>query len=177
MTSGPGGDLIAGPLDAKNRWFVVAAAVGLTAVCVALVIWGGLIGLVGGLPGLLFFGALGLPVITYRAVHPAPELIVSTDGLTVNQHAVDMGFISWDEVESIGTTSLGGYSWVTVKLSDPDAFLRRQPAVRRVLLRLRGTGRSAVRIPGVILPRPVSDVAAIMEAKRRSSPNPAAGER
>jgi hypothetical protein len=58
---------------------------------------------------------------------------------------------------------------VSVQLRDPDAFLRRHSAVRRVLLRLRGTGRSTVRISGVILPRPVSEVAAIMEAKRRGN--------
>jgi hypothetical protein len=169
VTQEPGGDLIVGPPKARDRWTVVAIGVGLTAVCAALVIWGGLIGLIGGLPGLVFFGALGLPVVTLRALRPAPELVVSADGFTLNQSATDMGFISWDEVESIGTTSLGGHSWVTVKLRDPDAFLRRQSAVRRVLLRMRGTGRSTVRIPGVILPQPVSEVAAMMEAKRRGS--------
>jgi hypothetical protein len=55
---------------------------------------------------------------------------------------------------------------VTVQLRDPDAFLRRHSPVRRMLLRLRGTGRRTVRISGVILPRPASEVAAIMEAMR-----------
>jgi hypothetical protein len=36
-------------------------------------------------------------------------------------------------------------------------------------MRLRGIGRSTVRISGVILPRPVSEVAVIMEAKRRGN--------
>jgi hypothetical protein len=169
VTEEPGGNFIVGPLNAKDRWSVVAITVGLTAACAALVIWGGLLGLIGGLPGLVFFGLLCLPVILFRAVHPEPELVVSADGFTVNQSATDMGFISWDEVESIGTSSLGGHSWVTVQLRDPDAFLRRHSAVRRVLMRLRGTGRSTVRISGVILPRPVSEVAAIMEAKRRGN--------
>jgi hypothetical protein len=169
VTEEPGGDFIVGPLNAKNRWSVVAVGVGLTAVCAALVIWGGLIGLIGGLPGLVFFGALGLPVATFRALRPEPELVVGADGFTLNQSATDMGFISWHEVESIGTTSLGGHSWVTVQLRDPDAFLRRHSAVRRVLLRMRGTGRSTVRIPGVILPWPVTEVAAMMEARRRGN--------
>jgi hypothetical protein len=70
VTEEPGGDFIVGPLNARNRWSVVAMAVGLTAVCAALVIWGGLIGLIVGLPGLVFFGLLCLPVILFRAVHP-----------------------------------------------------------------------------------------------------------
>jgi hypothetical protein len=91
VTEEPGGDFIVGPLNAKNRWSVVAMTVGLTAACAALVIWGGLLGLIGGLPGLVFFGLLCLPVILLRAVHPEPELVVSADGLTVNQSATDMG--------------------------------------------------------------------------------------
>jgi hypothetical protein len=167
VTEEPGGDFVVGPMNTRDRWIVVALAVGMTAACAALVIWGGLIGLIGGLPGLVFFGLVCLPIILLRAVRPQPELVVSADGLTVNQSATDLGFISWDEVESIGTTSHGAFSWVTVQLRDPDAFLRRHSAVRRVLLRMRGTGRSTVRISGVILPRPVSEVAALMEAKRR----------
>jgi hypothetical protein len=166
MTDVPGGDFVVGPPNAKNRWSVTAMAVGMTAVCVVLVIWGRLVGLIVGSVGIVFFGLLGLPVILLRAVHPQPVLVVGADGFTVNQDATDLGFISWDEVASIGTTSQGSLSWVTVQLRDPDAFLRRHSPVRRMLPRLRGTGRRTVRISGVILPRPASEVAAIMEAMR-----------
>jgi hypothetical protein len=168
VTLPPDSDFVADIMPAKDRWFMVTVAAGMTGVCVLLIIWGGVVGLIGGLPGAVFFGVICLPFITRRALHPLPALVVSADGFTVNAHALDMGFISWDEVESIGTTSLGAFSRVVVKLRDPDAFLRRHRPVRRVLLELNGKAKLAtVRIPGANLPLPVSDVAEIMEAKRR----------
>ena len=145
---------------------------GLTAVCIALVIWGGLVGLVGGLPGVVFFGAICLPYIVFRAVRPPSPLIVSTHGFTVNEYALDAGFISWEEVQSIETGSAGAFSWVVVRLRDPAAFVRRHRPVRRALLRLNsGLRRGYVRISGVRLPLPVSEVVAIMEAKRSGLPD------
>ena len=103
----------------------------------------------------------------FRAVRPGHALVVGADGFTVNDHALDLGFISWNEVEGIETTSRGPFSWVVVKLRDPAGFLRRHRPVRRALLRLNGKARlSAVRIAGANLPLPVSDLAEIMEARR-----------
>jgi hypothetical protein len=172
VTAQLGGDFVVDADNAKERWAIAAAAVGLTAVCLALVIWGGLVGLVGGLPGVVFFGAVCLPYIMFRAIRPAPSLIVSTDGFTVSDYALDAGFISWQEVQSIETSSVGAFSWIVVKLWDPAAFVRRHRSVRRALLRLNsGLRRGYVRISGVRLPLPVSEVAAIMEAKRGGLPN------
>ena len=167
-----GDDFVVDAGNAKSRWAVLAMCAGMTTVCVALVIWGGLVGLVGGLPGVVFFGAICLPYIVFRAVRPASPLIVSTDGFTVKQYAVDAGFIGWEEVQSIETSSVGAFSWVVVRLHDPVAFVRRHRLVRRVLLRLNsGLRRGYVRISGVRLPLPVSEVAAIMEAKRSGLPD------
>jgi hypothetical protein len=47
VTAQLGGDFV---VNAKSRWALAAGAAGMTAACVALVIWGGLLGLVGGLP-------------------------------------------------------------------------------------------------------------------------------
>lgn len=169
MNLWPDGDFVVDIMSARDRWFIVAVTAGMTGVCVLLVIWGGVVGLIGGLPGAVFFGVICLPYIVVRALRPRPSLIVSADGLTSNGHALDMGFISWDEVESIGTTSRGAFSSIVVTLRDPDAFLRRHRPVRRVLLQLNGKARLAtVRIPGVNLPLPVTDVAEIMEARRRA---------
>jgi hypothetical protein len=104
-----GGDFVVDADNAKSRWAVAAVAAGLTAVCIALVIWGGLVGLVGGLPGVVFFGAICLPYIVFRSVRPVSPLIVSTDGFTVHEYALDAGFISWEEVQSIETSSVGRF--------------------------------------------------------------------
>ena len=146
---------------------MVAIGAGMTAVSVALVIWGGIAGLLGGLPGAVFFGAICLPYIVFRAVHPAPVLTVGSDGFTVRQYAVDVGFVAWDEVQGIETGSRGAFSWIMVTLRDPAAFLQRQRPVRRGLLRLNaGLKQGHVRIAGVRLSLPVGDVFQIMEARR-----------
>jgi hypothetical protein len=172
VTAELGGDFVVHDDDAKSRWAVAAVAAGFTAGGVALIIWAGLLGLVVGLLVVVFFGALCLPYIVFRAVRPASPLIVGTDGFTVNEHALDAGFIRWDEVQSIETSSVGAFSWVVVTLRDPAAFVRRHRPVRRTLLRLNsGLRRGYIRISGVLLPLPVSDVAAIMEAKRNGLPS------
>jgi hypothetical protein len=80
---------------------------------------------------------------------------------------VDAGFVGWEEVQSIEARSVGAFSWVVVTLQDPAGFVRRYRPARRGLLRLNsGLRRGNVRISGVLLPLPVSEVAAIMEAKR-----------
>jgi hypothetical protein len=172
VTAQLGADFVVDADNAKSRWAVAAGAAGMTAVCVALVIWGGLLGLVGGLPGVVFFGAICLPYIVFLAVRPVPPLIVSADGFTVRQYALDAGFISWQEVQSIETSSVGAFSQVVVRLRDPVASVRRHRPVRRALLWLNsGLRRGYVRISGVRLPLPASEVAAIMEAKHSGRPD------
>jgi hypothetical protein len=73
VTAQLGGDFVVDADNAKSRWAVAAGAAGMTAACVALVIWGGLLGLVGGLPGVVFFGAICLPYIVFLAVRPCPR--------------------------------------------------------------------------------------------------------
>jgi hypothetical protein len=172
VTAQLGGDFVVDADNAKSRWAVAALVAGMTAVCIALVIWGGLVGLVGGLPGVVFFGAICLPYIVFRAVRPVSPLVVSTDGFTVHEYALDAGFIRWEEVQSIETSPVGAISSVVVRLRDPVAFVRRHRPVRRALLRLNSRlRRGYVRISGVRMPLPVSEVAAIMEAKRSGLPD------
>jgi len=110
--------------------------------------------------------AVGMTTVVFRAVRPGHALVVSADGFTVNDYALDLGFVSWDEVGSIETTNRGPFLWIIVKLRDREAFLRRHRPLRRALLRLRGKSALAtVRISGVKLPLPVSEVAQLMEAR------------
>jgi hypothetical protein len=169
MTIQPDGDFVFDFMSTKDRWYSVAIGVGMTTVSVLLVILGGVVSLIIGLIGVVFFGLMCLPYIVFRAIRPGHRLVVGADGFTVNDHALDLGFISWHEVEGIETTSRGPFSWVVVKLRDPAAFLRRHSPVRRALLRLNGKARlSAVRIAGVNLPVPVSDLAEIMKTRRNN---------
>lgn len=160
-------EFVIGAEEAKGRWSLVAGCAGMTVACVALVIWGGLAGLLGGLLGVMFFGVICLPYIVFRAVRPAPVLTVGSDGFTVRQYAVNVGFVSWDEVQGIETGSRGAFSWIMVTLRDPAAFLQRHRPVRRALLRLNvGLKQGQVRIAVVHLSLAVGDVVQIMEARR-----------
>lgn len=167
MTTDYSGDFVVKAEDAKGRWSLVAVCAGMTAACVALAIWGGLVGLIGGLPGSIFFGGLCLPYIVFIAVHPTPVLTVGSDGFAVRQYGVDVGFVAWDEVQGIETGSRGAFTWIMVTLRDPATFLQRHRPVRRALLQLNpGLKQGYVRIEGARLSLPVGEVVQIMEAKR-----------
>ena len=167
MTIQPGSNLAVDFMSTKDRWSVVAMGSVMTTFSVLLAIFGGLAGLIAGLLGAVFFGLIWLPYIVFRAVRPGHALVVRADGFAINGAALDPGFISWNELESIETTSHVPFSSVAVKLRDPAAFLRRHRPVGQALLRLNGKARlSAVRIAGVNLPMPVSDRAQIIETRR-----------
>jgi len=167
MTTDSPGDIVVEAEDAQGGWSLVAVCAGMSVASVALLIWGGLVGLVAGLPGVVFFGVICLPYIVFRALHPVPVLSIGSDGFTVRQYAVDVGFVAWDEVQGIETDSLGAFSWIMVTLRDPAAFLQRHRLRRRALLKLNaGLKQGHVRISGAGLSLPVDDLVQIMEARR-----------
>jgi hypothetical protein len=167
MTTDSSGDIVVEAEGAPGGWSVVAMCAGMSVACVALVIWGGVLGLAAGIPGVVFFGVICLPYIVFRAVHPVPMLTIGSDGFTVRQYAVDVGFVAWEEVQGIETDSRQAFSWIVVTLRDPAAFLQRHRLLRRALLRMNtGLKRGRVRIAGVSLSLPVGDVVQIMEARR-----------
>lgn len=167
------GDLSVAAEATRGRWGAVAVCAAMTAGGVALIIFGGLLGLVVGAAVVAFFGALCLPLITLWAIHPVPRLVVSTAGITINRYAIsDTGVIGWEEVTTVGIASRGSLSWVSVTVRDPAEFLRRQPRGRRALLRLNRWGRlPVVRVTSVALPVPASNLAAAITARRGSPPD------
>jgi hypothetical protein len=163
----PDGDFVVDSRTVGDWRPRVAGGVVMTAGSILLAIWGGLSGLIVGLTGTVFFGLICLPLIVARAVRSGHDLVVGADGFTVDREILDIGFVSWDEVESIGTTSLGTVSLVLVRLRDPAAFLRRHRPLPRVLLRLFGMSRlRTIHISSLDLPMPVSEMAQLMEARR-----------
>jgi hypothetical protein len=166
-------DFVVAAEATRSRWGVVALCAGMTAVGVALILLGGLLGLVVGAAAVAFFGALCLPLILLWAIHPVPRLVISSTGITINRYAVsDSGMVGWDDVTTVGVASSGSLSWVSVTVSDPAEFLRRQPRARSALLRLNGWGRQpVVRVTSTALPVPAGDVAAAITARRGSPPD------
>jgi hypothetical protein len=161
------GDFVVDSPASRDWRLGIAGGAVMTAVSILLAIWGGGPGLIIGLAGTVFFGLICLPLSLVRAARPRHDLVVTADGFTVDRGIADIGFVSWNEVQSIGTTSLGPVSFVLVRLRDPAAFVRRHGLVSRIPLRLLGQSRlRIVQISSQDLPMPVSEMARMMEARR-----------
>jgi hypothetical protein len=166
-------DFVVAADGTRSRLFLLAVSAGFTAVGIALIILGGLPGLVVGAAAVAFFGALGLPIFLFWVIHPIPRLAINSTGITINRYAIsDCGMVGWDDVTTVGAASKGSFSFVSITVRDPAEFLRRQPRARRVLLRLNGWGRlPVVRVTSSPLPVSASDLAAAITAGRGRPPD------
>ena len=155
----------------RKRLTLLAAGVAMTAASAWLALLGpyGVFGAVVGGIGLAFFGtALGYMVI--RTAIGQPVLRVDSTGFTDQASALAVGFVSWRDVAAVTVQSAMGQPFVAVKLRDPDAYLRRQPGWKRVLLRInRRFWAADVYIPGTVLPMSPGHLAEMMDARRRQS--------
>ncbi len=167
MSFQPNGDLVVEFMNAKDRWFIAGACAAMTIVCLLLALFGGTVGLVVGIVGLIFFGVICLPYVVARAIRPGHALEVRADGFVANNFALDVGFVAWNEVASIDVETRGSLSSVVVRLVDPVALLRDRRPARRALLRLNhGAKRGIVRIPTTAFPVGAAALAEIMESRR-----------
>jgi hypothetical protein len=173
VTTEAASDFVVAGDGTGTRWGLAAVCACFTAVGVALIIFGGLGGLVVGAAAVAFFGALGLPIFLFWVIHPIPRLAVNSTGITINRYAIsDCGMVGWDDVTTVGVASKGSSSFVSVTVRDPAEFLRCQPRPRRALLRLNGWGRlPVVRITSAPLPVSTSDLAAAISAGRGRPPD------
>jgi len=160
------GEDLAVSTSARQRWRLPGLAAIMTAGSAALIITrtdGGL-DVVVGLLGLAFFGPITLWSLL-RAITPQPALILSAGGFTDRATATGAGFVPWPEVQRIDARLFLGRVLVTVTVKDPAAFRRRQPAGRRLLLRInRSLVAGDVFIPENLLPMPAADLVHTMRA-------------
>jgi hypothetical protein len=134
-----------------------------------------------GLAGLVLFGPLTVASVV-RAVRNRPVLVLDADGFTDHTSLISGGFVSWQEVQRIEDRQFRRRIFVTVTLTDREAFRARQPAWRRLLLRINGpTAAGDVLIPDSRLPmRPaelVKTMRRLQTAAQRRTPRGGASRR
>jgi hypothetical protein len=112
---------------------------------------GGTAGLVIGLIALVICGPL-TAVFVLRAVQNKPALILDADGFTDHGSLISAGYVRWQDVQRIEEHPVGRRVFVAVTVTDRAAFLARQSAWHRFLIRINGpTTAGDILIPGSVL--------------------------
>jgi hypothetical protein len=163
----PAGDLVVETLLWK-RWLPVGLGVVMVAMCSQLVFqpheaWLPWL----GIPGLVFFAPC-LVYALYRAVRPRPAVVLRHAGFIDQASAPAVGFIAWEDVETISTVRVFGQAMVAIKLRHPDSIVRRlRPWTRRVMALNRRLYGAEVYIPAIVLPTNAAEFAETMDRRRR----------
>lgn len=101
---------------------------------------------------------LGLAYLGYKAVRPGIAIVLDAEGLVHNASLIKPGRVRWSEIASAEVCEYGQIPYLRICLRDPKAFLRRQPAWKRALLRPLRSGSSPVEIPETLLPISVEEL-------------------
>ena len=155
----------------RKRWRLATSGCIVTVLAVGLVIFRthGNFGLIVGLVGLVLFGPLTVAMVI-RALRNRPVLILDADGFTDRSSLISGGFVPWQDVQQIEDRQFRRRVFVTVTVTDRDAFRARQPAWRRVLLRINGPMVAGdVLIPDNALPMRPAELVKTMRRLQRTA--------
>lgn len=86
-----------------------------------------------GVVTLLFFGSAAFFSLR-PLIARGPGLILNQDGFIDHSSAIAAGFVPWEAVAAISSTSYRGNSFISVILHEPQQFLARQTLLRRGLM-------------------------------------------
>jgi hypothetical protein len=126
--------------------------------------------LVAPAPALKFFCALGiamfaagLVVIARRWLDPAPQLIISADG--IDDRRLKLGPISWRDIASVALDQTAHAQWLTLELIAPEAYLVRLPGAQKALRAANEQlGADHLRIRFTDLDQPINDALLLIQA-------------
>jgi hypothetical protein len=155
---------------ARKRWRLATMGLIVTVLAAALVAnRSGGFEVIFGLVGLVLFGPLTVASVV-RAMRNRPVLVLDADGFIDRTSLISGGFVSWQEVQRIEDRQFRRRVFVTVTLSDGEAFRARQPAWRRLLLRINGpTAAGDVLIPDSRLPMRPAELVKTMQRLQRAA--------
>ncbi len=86
--------------------------------------------------GILFFGA-GIFAIFKKLRSKKAGLIISDKGIIDNTSALNVGLISWSDIEEIVSTKVMSQEFLTLIVKNPEEYIARQPnAMRRKAMQL-----------------------------------------
>jgi hypothetical protein len=165
------GDRIVVETPAARRRRLVSMGIIATGVSLVLVVdrSDGTTGLVIGILAFLFFGPITL-VQLLRGIRKLPVLILDSDGFTDRSTLLSPGFVPWPEVQQIEERPFRRRTFVTVTVTDRAAFRARQPAWRRLLLRINGPMVSGdILIPDNVLPMSPAELVKTMRRLQRGA--------
>ena len=135
----------------------------------------GSVGLVIGLAGLVIFGPFTAAMLI-RATRNRPALILEADGFTDYGSLISAGYVPWREVARIEERVFRRRAFVAIKLIDRAAFLARQSAWHRFLLRINGpTAAGDILIPDNVLPVGTAALVKTMRQMQRAAQRRAPG--
>jgi|SRR5579884_569087 len=102
---------------------------------------------------ILFFASLLFAVIRKWMVKK-PVLILNEQGIYDNSRLLaSAGWIFWEEIDTYYLGQIGQWRMIYVTLKDQAAFLRRQPAFKRLWMKVSSVGRDApLALMSVLLP-------------------------
>jgi hypothetical protein len=129
----------------------------------------GTFGLALGLIVLVFFGPLTL-VMLVQAIRNRPALILDADGFTDHGSLISAGYVPWQEVASIEERAFRRRVFVAIKVTDRAAYLARQSAWHRFLLRVNGPMAAGdILIPDNVLPMSPAELVKTMRRLQRAA--------
>ena len=160
----PSGERIVIETPTRKRWRLASLGLAVTVLSAALVAnRSGHVEVILGLVGLVLFGPITVASLV-RAVRNRPVLVLDADGFTEHTSLISGGFVSWQEVQRVEDRLFRRRVFVTVKLTDREAFRARQPTWRRLLLRINGPmAAGEVLIPDSMLPMRPAELVKTMQ--------------
>jgi hypothetical protein len=102
---------------------------------------------------ILFFASLLFAVVRKWMVKK-PAIILNEQGIyDASRLLASPGWIFWEEIDTYYPSQIGQWITIRVTLKDRAAFLRRQPALKRLWMTLNGVGRGTpLALMSVLLP-------------------------
>jgi hypothetical protein len=114
--------------------------------------------------GGIVFAALCGGYALFRFVRPGVAVLIDRAGIVDGASALAVGRMAWDEIGRAEVYEFMGQTMLGITPRDLEAFLRRQPLWRRLLLRANmALGCPPVNIPEAMLPISAGEVLAAME--------------
>ena len=92
---------------------------------------------------ILFFGCL-LVAVMRKWMVKKPAIILNEQGIYDSSRLLGSpGWIFWEEIDTYYPVQVGQWQMIHVTLKDRAAFLRRQPALKRLWMKISSFGRGA----------------------------------
>lgn len=142
----------------QARWKTSLALLGsiaFTLVGLAMVLgYGGVVVMLAGWAGVLFFGVIGIPALLLKTIRPTPQLAVSAEkGVWLSQG--DASWVPWRDIEEVVLGEISGQKMVALRVG-PELYERRFADSSAATRGLASANEKIVGGPGLVIPTGLS---------------------